>query len=233
MSSNLIQEEGKLIELDPAINSDAQAAEKAETKARLKRIESFNPATSKHWLWGNWISLSIAAMLSFSVCNIFIGSLSSMGIKSIYYFNSGSLIFALGYFIVQREWSKRNNGPRPAMLDQDRRKVLTRTWVTNKFDWWSMFLVLVGACFQTAIFTIIAYSFKISNMADLNIGISSAIWAINPFMVAILEWACYKQTFDFTQIWGMSLLVLCAIIVSLSEIFIPGESVIVTTVPAG
>ena len=126
----------------------------------------------KHWLWSSWIPLSICAMISFALCNVFIGKLSAMGIRSAYYFNSGSLIFSILFFIYKREWARRNHGPRPGLLDKDRRKVLTRKWETNEIDWWSMFFCIIGAAFQTCIYTVIAYSFKLANMADLNIGIS-------------------------------------------------------------
>jgi len=152
-----------------------------------------------------------------------------MGIKSVYYFNSGSLIFSILFFIYKREWARRNHGPRPGLLDKDRRKVLTRKWETNSIDWWSIFFCVIGAAFQTCIYTVIAYSFKLAKMADLNIGISQAIWAVNPFMISVMEAIFYKEKFDFGQIWGMSMLTLCAVIVSLSEILIPKEDGTIVT----
>lgn len=118
--------------------------------------------TKKHWLWSNWIALSIAAMISFSVCNIFIGQIAQMGIKGVFYFNSGSLLLSILYFLYQREWRKLNHGPKPGLLDRDRKKVLLRTWETNKFDWISLLHVFIGAAFQTAIFASIAYTFKMA-----------------------------------------------------------------------
>ena len=63
-----------------------------------------NAAKPKHWFWGNWIILSAMSVLSFSICNWFIAGLTEMGAKSIYYFCSGSLVFAIVYFLVKREW---------------------------------------------------------------------------------------------------------------------------------
>ena len=79
-----------------------------------------------------------------------------------------------------------------------------------------MLWVFVGALFQTAIFVSISYAFMLAYMAELNIGIVTAIWATNPFMITVLEWAFYKEKFNRNQLWGMTLLVLCAVIVSLS-----------------
>jgi hypothetical protein len=95
----------------------------------------------------------MATVISFSVTNIFIGRLSLEGVKSIYYFNSGAVLFAILYFVLTREWSKRNHGPTPVMGQElERRKVLTRTWGDNKFDWWSVFICVVGAAFQTCVY---------------------------------------------------------------------------------
>ena len=64
--------------------------------------------SNKHWLWGNWILLAILGMLSFSSCNMFIGELATMGMESIYYFCSGSLLFSVLFFLYQKEWKKLN-----------------------------------------------------------------------------------------------------------------------------
>ena len=55
-------------------------------------------------------------------------------------------------------------------------------------------------------------------MADLNIGISQAIWSVNPFLISILERVVYGTAFDRRQFFGMSALIFCAIFVSLSEV---------------
>lgn len=101
----------------------------------------------KHWLWDNWVLLAMAAMISFSICNIFIGEISDLGMSSISYFCSGSLIFSIVYFIYQKEWSKRNNEQRGILDAQGRdKKVLLRTW-DNKFDWYTLFVIFSGAVF--------------------------------------------------------------------------------------
>ena len=86
-------------------------------------------------------------MISFSVCNIFIGEISDMGMESVNYFCSGSLIFSIGYFIYNKEWAKRNNEQRGLLDAQGRdKKVLLRTW-DNKFDWYALFVICCGAVF--------------------------------------------------------------------------------------
>ena len=89
----------------------------------------------------------MAAMISFSLCNICLGELSTLGIKSIDYYCTGALIFALAYLIKQREWAKRNPSDIGMLDEADRpEKVILRTW-DNEFDWWSLFIIFVGACY--------------------------------------------------------------------------------------
>ena len=60
------------------------------------------------------------------------------------------------------------------MLDaggQRSHKVLLRTW-DNKFHGWALFIVVVGAAFQTAIYSSIVETFAMSHKANLNIGIA-------------------------------------------------------------
>ena len=145
-----------------------------------------------------------------------------MGMSSIYYFCSGSLIFSIVYFLYQREWNKMNADNR-GMLDNANGsrgpKVLLRKWDSNAFDWWSLFIILCGAAFQVGIYSAIVMTFKVAKMADLNIGISQAIWSVNPFLISILERVVYGTPFEFKQVWGMLCLIACAILVSLSEVF--------------
>ena len=64
---------------------------------------------SKHWFWDNWIILSFMAVLSFTIANYFISAISGMGVRTLYYFSTGSLVFAIIYFIQRREWSRLND----------------------------------------------------------------------------------------------------------------------------
>ena len=92
-------------------------------------------------MWGNWILLACLSMVSFACANLVIGSLSDLGMKSVNYFNSGGLIFAIAYFIYNKEWSKTNaidgkSGGEP--------KVLMMTW-DNRFDWFTFFFCIASA----------------------------------------------------------------------------------------
>ena len=152
------------------------------------------------------------ASLSFTLCNVFIGEISDLGFKSVIYFCSGSLAFSVAYFIYQREWSKKNGID---AINGSGSKVLLRTW-DNRFDWYSVFLVLVGGFNLTCLYLSMVLTFKLARMADLNIGIAQSIWAVIPFFISIMERFVYGTPFDFKQIYGMLTLVLCALFLSLS-----------------
>jgi len=94
----------------------------------------------------SWIFTGIGAMLCFFAANFFIAELSDLGVQSVYYFNSGSLIFCIGFFLAKREWNELNPpGPAPPADDINARKVLLRKWQTNKFDYWSLFICILSA----------------------------------------------------------------------------------------
>ena len=113
-----------------------------------KPKESGNLEAQRHWIWTSWRILALGAACSFALANLFISKISTSGISSVAYFNSGALLFALVYFIVQKEWSKRNVGHKPAMGEEmHRTKVLTRKWETNDIDWLNILVVMLFALF--------------------------------------------------------------------------------------
>jgi len=57
----------------------------------------------------------------------------------------------------------------------------------GSFDWAMIFLYILGAMFQISVYMTIVFTFDLSIRAGLNIGISTSIWAINPFLTAMLD----------------------------------------------
>ena len=96
-------------------------------------------------------------------------------------------------------------------------KVLLRTW-NNKFDWYSVLIVMMGGAIQLALFLVINFCFTISHKANLNIGIAQAIWSVSPFFIALLEWLCYGMRLQVHHIIGMSVMILCVAAVALSNL---------------
>lgn len=154
-----------------------------------------------------------------------------MGLHGIEYYCSGSLVFCIAYFVAKREWSLKNTFDQNGNASGRGRKVIFRTW-SNKFHWWALFIVVVGAAFQTAIYSAIVLTYSTAKKAGLNIGIAQAIWAIHPILVSILEKCCYSIDFNMKQVYGMSLIVIMAVLVSLSQVFSPKEAEAGTDVKA-
>ena len=146
-----------------------------------------------------------------------------MGTRSLYYFNSGSLLVGLVYFTTRCEWRKRNLEQR-GLLDQAGRdkKVLLRTW-DNRFDWCSLSICILGAIFQTCIYLSIVLCYRKAREAGLNIGIAQAIWAINPAMISVLERVVYGTKLVAKQIYGTALILIMCVCVSLSNVIYPKE----------
>ncbi len=67
-----------------------------------------------------------------------------------------------------------------------------------------LWLFAVGATFQLAIYVTIATS----------------IWSLNPFMTAVLDRFVYGSEIKRYHVIGMTSLVICAALVSISELFI-------------
>ena len=174
-------EDQRLIE-DGEKRNNVTEFEVDSTKMRGEK-ESCKPTKRKHWLWDNWILLSMLSLISFSTTNLLIGNLSPLGMGSVNYFCLGTIIASTCYFTYRKE-CVRANTPNAKTLGSC--KVLTRTW-DNRFDWWTMFFCVISAAVQFAIFASAVLCFKVAKAAGLNIGIAQCVWALNPFLVALVE----------------------------------------------
>lgn len=66
-------------------------------------------------------------------------------------------------------------------------------------------------------------TFIYANKADLNVGIPSAIWAINPFFTALLEYIFKKVPIKPYHMVGMSIMTVSAVVISISDVVIPSD----------
>ena len=103
-------------------------------------------------------------------------------------------------------------------------KVLTRTW-ENKVDCWSVLVCCLSSLVQVGLFISIVYAFMISRKAGLNIGVTTSIWATEPFLVALTERVFFRVSLGLYQIVGMVLIMTMVILISLSDLFGPAPKV--------
>ena len=230
-----MESQQKLLPENPGIQSSNKAAE--EPKTALTEFEMDNShkgpeqkaasqeksgvSKMRHWLWDNWILLSMFSLISFTTTNLLIGALSPLGMQGVNYFCFGNLLASVIYFACNRECSKRNL---PSAKDQDGKcKVLMRTW-DNRVDWYTIAFCILSAVWQFFIYASAMLCFKVAKSAGLNIGIAQCIWALNPFLVAVIERVFWGVGLAKTQVFGMCSLVACTICVSLSELFQADDS---------
>jgi hypothetical protein len=124
-----------------------------------------------------------------------VGGLTSVGMGSVFYFNTGSLIYSVGYFIKRKftPGSPINYGP--------------PVWVC------------FNAFMQLLIIWCVTLTFSTSQMAGLNPGIACTIWNLTPFISGLGDRVIYKQGIKTSAIIGMVLLLICGVLVSLSSLF--------------
>ena len=58
-------------------------------------------------------------------------------------------------------------------------------------------------------------------LADLNKGVVSVIWGLNPLFIALFDFILYKQKFAKRHLFGAISLILCSIAIGISYILEP------------
>ena len=170
----------------------------------------------KHSCLCSWYNLSLGCALCLAIRESLIGEFAQLEYEGLYYIANGPLIPAVIYFVCRKEWARRNYlGDKN---DISVKKVLTRTW-ENKFDWWSIFILLLASIFQAGLYISCILPFKAARTNGLNIGIITAIWSFVPFFVAIQERILYNVGIKIHHIIGMIFLVAMTILISLSDLF--------------
>ena len=169
-------------------------------------LEDLKPASNqKHWFWGNWILLSLASACCFTCANLIIGQLSSLGWNSVFYYNSGALALAIGYFFVTSK-----NG-------YDKNRVLI--WSNGSLDLSLILCYILGAILNTGIFFAINTTFYFCGRSGLNIGIAETVWGFTPFFAGVLEFLFYKTRLQTHHIVGIICMLCAASLISLSQLF--------------
>jgi drug/metabolite transporter (DMT)-like permease len=79
-------------------------------------------------------------------------------------------------------------------------------------------MIILGASLELFKLYVIAYTFYLSKLANLNIGIAACIWCITPFVTALVDYLLYGERLQAYHFIGMINLVFCAALISLSDI---------------
>ena len=166
----------------------------------------------KKGCWNNWVILSLIATVCFCSCNLMIGELSGLGLPMLYYYNSGSLVFTVGYFIQR----KCRANP---LKDLDRKPFLYKE--SGAFNYQTVCWLFYCAIVQCMIIMAVSLTFSASVKSGLNPGIASCIWSVTPFISAIVDRILFHVSLVCSSYVGMICMVLCGVAVSLSGLM-PG-----------
>jgi hypothetical protein len=158
-----------------------------------------------HWFWSNWILLSLGAAVCFTVGDLMLGSLQSVGLVGNYYFGAGSLLVSAIYFL-QKSCSA---GPKKEFLHNS---------LDRSFRWNVLFWMTYCAFTQTLIQSAIMLTFTTSYMSNLNPGIAMTIWNVVPFLLALADRVLWHAKLQAHNVVGMVLMVLCGCAISLSNL---------------
>jgi multidrug transporter EmrE-like cation transporter len=86
--------------------------------------------------------------------------------------------------------------------------------------WNVIFWMVYVAFIQVLIFSGISLTFSTSYKANLNPGVAAAIWAVSPFLQAVVDRIIWLVDLKINHVIGMTLMVLCGVIISVSNILV-------------
>jgi len=128
--------------------------------------------------------------------------LSDQGPIGICFYNSGALFLTILYFT----WTKIKHGTSTAFLYQD-----------GKLRLPVLFLLAVNALTCVTVFYVVLLTLRLSIKAELNIGLVIAVWPINSFTSAVVDYFVYRVKLAPSNWYGMIGLCLCAVLVSVAD----------------
>lgn len=132
----------------------------------------------------NWKFLAFVSLTLFSLANILYADLSHLGFGAILYCNQGTFLACLMYYAYYYSTFDYSN-PEFLSANGKRRYILTNA--LGKIDMRLIAFFILGACGQASMFLSTNTTFRLSQMANLNFGISSSVWAMGPFVSALME----------------------------------------------
>jgi hypothetical protein len=80
-----------------------------------------------------------------------------------------------------------------------------------------VFWITLNAIILVVVFFIVLMTLRLSIKAGLNIGLVIAVWPINSFTSAVLDYLMYNVKLEPSNWYGMTGLCLCAIFVSVAD----------------
>jgi drug/metabolite transporter (DMT)-like permease len=134
------------------------------------------------------------------------GEISHLGSRGIFFYNSGAVTFCLLYFIYQ--YCIKPRGGEPIQFFWARKDGTT--------NWRALACVFANCFVIVGIFYAVLISLGLAIQAGINIGLVISIWAIGPFLAALLDLFVYRVPMKTFHIIGMIAMMACAVLIALS-----------------
>ena len=162
-----------------------------------------------------WIALSFTASLLFCMSNFLKAFLSSeVGYLAVLYNSTGTVIVCLIFNISEATQNYKKKGV--FWNDQNLIK-------EGKLSIRNMLGFLSYCCFQVIILNMVMFTIYFSVLADVNTGIITSIWSVTPFFMSLADYLFFGVTLKYNHIIGITLIVVCILLLSLRNVIIPAE----------
>lgn len=174
-----------------------------------------------------WIAFAFAATLCFTACNTAISEITARsGPLCILYFSLGSFLSGAVYNYLHcfKNWRKEGGGGK-FWLDQN-------IIVDGKFKCINLLGFIVFSLLYFLIQNMAFLTMWFADLAQVNVGLITVIWSINPLYMAAADYFLFKQTLKCFHLVGTVLIVSCTILLSLKPMIVGDDpSIIKSTSP--
>lgn len=169
-------------------------------------------------------------MLGLATSNFLNGMLGTLGLRVLYYYNTGPLVVSTIYFVAKRQGcfdifektpkrGLRETGIYPA---RNFTRDLLRT-DDDKFDYNMLLKIVFAAAIQAGITILLNRTFYLSKLAHLNIGVAQSVQACQAFIIAVADYFVFGKGLTTSQFVGMFVIVGGIVSISLSSIDFSGK----------
>lgn len=164
-----------------------------------------------------WILWSLSAAACFTACNEAISLITAnAGPLCIFYFAPGTVAVGTVYQLIMCIYNSRQQ---QKCICWNEQKLI----IDNKVDCKNV-LGFVAFCFNYFLIQNMAFlTMWFAALADINVGVITVIWSVNPLFMAIMDWIIYKVSLECYHLAGTLAIVACTIILSLAGVLMPAH----------
>lgn len=166
-----------------------------------------------------WILYAVSATICFTACNTAISEITARsGPLCILYFSLGSLVSGAGYNLIHCFKNWRQEGG-TFWLNQN-------IIVDNKFKCVNFLAFILFSMIYFLIQNMAFLTMWFADLAQVNVGLITVIWAINPLYMAAVDYFLFNTSLKLYHFIGTVLIVSCTILLSLKPMIIPDDQTV-------